>query len=62
VNIAAARHMTTTAEGVETRQQQVLLRALGCAEMRLFFSHGAKREVVAKSHQAIRDPIQDAAV
>jgi len=33
VNIAAARHMTTTAEGVETRQQQELLRALGCAEM-----------------------------
>jgi EAL domain-containing protein (putative c-di-GMP-specific phosphodiesterase class I) len=25
--------MTTTAEGVETRQQQELLRALGCAEM-----------------------------
>jgi EAL domain-containing protein (putative c-di-GMP-specific phosphodiesterase class I) len=33
VNIAAARHMTTTAEGVETRQQQELLRALGCSEM-----------------------------
>ncbi len=33
VNIAAARHMTTTAEGVETRQQQELLRALGCTEM-----------------------------
>jgi EAL domain-containing protein (putative c-di-GMP-specific phosphodiesterase class I) len=33
VNIAAARHMTTTAEGVETRQQQELLRALGCNEM-----------------------------
>jgi EAL domain-containing protein (putative c-di-GMP-specific phosphodiesterase class I) len=33
VNIAAERHMTTTAEGVETRQQQELLRALGCAEM-----------------------------
>ena len=62
VNIAAARHMTTTAEGVETRQQQELLRALGCAEMqgylfspaqpaaelrRRFFSHGARREVVA---------------
>jgi len=27
------RHMTTTAEGVETRQQQELLRALGCSEM-----------------------------
>ena len=62
VNIAAERHMTTTAEGVETRQQQELLRALGCAEMqgylfspaqpaaelrRRFFSHGARREVVA---------------
>jgi diguanylate cyclase (GGDEF)-like protein len=33
VNIAAARHMTTTAEGVETRQQQELLRGLGCTEM-----------------------------
>ncbi len=33
VNIAAARHMTTTAEGVETLRQQELLRALGCAEM-----------------------------
>jgi diguanylate cyclase (GGDEF)-like protein len=62
VNIAAARHMTTTAEGVETRQQQELLRALGCVEMqgylfspaqpaaeltRLFFSQDARREVVA---------------
>jgi diguanylate cyclase (GGDEF)-like protein len=33
VNIAAERHMTTTAEGVETQQQQELLRALGCTEM-----------------------------
>jgi diguanylate cyclase (GGDEF)-like protein len=33
VNIAAARQMTTTAEGVETQQQRDLLRALGCAEM-----------------------------
>jgi diguanylate cyclase (GGDEF)-like protein len=33
VNIAAARHMTTTAEGVETAQQQELLRSLGCTEM-----------------------------
>jgi diguanylate cyclase (GGDEF)-like protein len=54
VNIAAARHMTTTAEGVETQQQRELLRALGCSEMQgylfsparpaaeikpLFFSH-----------------------
>jgi diguanylate cyclase (GGDEF)-like protein len=33
VNIAAERHMTTTAEGVETEQQQELLRGLGCSEM-----------------------------
>ncbi len=33
VNIAAARHMTTIAEGVETAQQQELLRSLGCTEM-----------------------------
>jgi diguanylate cyclase (GGDEF)-like protein len=33
VNIAAERHMTTTAEGVETEQQRDLLRALGCSEM-----------------------------
>jgi len=33
VNIAAARRMMTTAEGVETPQQQELLRALGCTEM-----------------------------
>jgi diguanylate cyclase (GGDEF)-like protein/PAS domain S-box-containing protein len=33
VNIAAARNMTTTAEGVETAQQREMLRALGCTEM-----------------------------
>jgi len=33
VNIAAARSMTTTAEGVETKEQHHLLRALGCTEM-----------------------------
>jgi EAL domain-containing protein (putative c-di-GMP-specific phosphodiesterase class I) len=33
VNIAAERHMTTTAEGVETEPQRELLRALGCSEM-----------------------------
>jgi EAL domain-containing protein (putative c-di-GMP-specific phosphodiesterase class I) len=61
VSIAAARRMTTTVEGVETKTQQELVRALGCAEMqgylfsppkpvaeikRLFFSH-AKRSAVA---------------
>jgi diguanylate cyclase (GGDEF)-like protein len=33
VNIATERCMTTTAEGVETAQQQQLLRELGCSEM-----------------------------
>jgi EAL domain-containing protein (putative c-di-GMP-specific phosphodiesterase class I) len=33
VNIAAARNMTTTAEGVETEQQRDILRELGCTEM-----------------------------
>ncbi len=33
VNIAADRHMTTTAEGVETEAQRDLLRELGCLEM-----------------------------
>ena len=33
VNLAAARHVTTTAEGVETEAQRQMLRALGCAEM-----------------------------
>jgi EAL domain-containing protein (putative c-di-GMP-specific phosphodiesterase class I) len=62
VNIAAARHMTTTAEGVETKQQQQLLRMLGCSEMQgylfsaakpaaeikhLLFSHAKKSSAVA---------------
>src|SRR6202011_3235283 len=33
VNIAVARNMTTTAEGVETQQQLDLLRSLGCNQM-----------------------------
>jgi EAL domain-containing protein (putative c-di-GMP-specific phosphodiesterase class I) len=33
VNIADARNMTTTAEGVETEQQRQLLHLLGCTEM-----------------------------
>jgi diguanylate cyclase (GGDEF)-like protein/PAS domain S-box-containing protein len=33
VNIAADRRMTTTAEGVETKEQQARLRELGCSEM-----------------------------
>jgi diguanylate cyclase (GGDEF)-like protein len=42
VNIAAARHMTTIAEGVETQQQKDLLRALGCTEMQGYLFSAAK--------------------
>jgi diguanylate cyclase (GGDEF)-like protein len=42
VNIAAARHMTTIAEGVETQQQKELLRALGCTEMQGYLFSAAK--------------------
>jgi diguanylate cyclase (GGDEF)-like protein len=42
VNIAAARHMTTTAEGVETQQQRELLRALGCSEMQGYLFSAAR--------------------
>jgi EAL domain-containing protein (putative c-di-GMP-specific phosphodiesterase class I) len=61
-NIAAERHMTTTAERVETLPQQELPRALGCTEMQgylfsaakpaaeirqLFFTHRARPVAVA---------------
>jgi diguanylate cyclase (GGDEF)-like protein len=42
VNIAAARHMTTTAEGVETEAQRQMLRALGCSEMQGYLFSAAK--------------------
>jgi diguanylate cyclase (GGDEF)-like protein len=42
VNIAAARDMTTTAEGIETEQQRELLRALGCTEMQGWLFSPAK--------------------
>ena len=55
VNIAAARHMTATAEGVETKQQLELLRALGCAEMQGYLFSEAKPAAEIKqlvfSHQ-----------
>jgi EAL domain-containing protein (putative c-di-GMP-specific phosphodiesterase class I) len=61
VSIAAARNITTTAEGVETEEQRSLLRTLGCTEMqgylfspakpaaelrKLFFSPGEKRKAL----------------
>jgi diguanylate cyclase (GGDEF)-like protein len=55
VTIATARHMTTTAEGVETKWQQEQLRALGCTEMQGYlFSPPKPAEQVRKilfSHQ-----------
>jgi diguanylate cyclase (GGDEF)-like protein len=56
VNIAAARHMTTTAEGVETKPQQQLLRALGCSEMQGYLFSAAKparqlKELFASHHK-----------
>jgi diguanylate cyclase (GGDEF)-like protein/PAS domain S-box-containing protein len=42
VNIAAARNMTTTAEGVETLEQKERLRALGCTEMQGYLFSAAK--------------------
>jgi diguanylate cyclase (GGDEF)-like protein len=42
VSIAAARQMTTTAEGVETEAQRQLLRALGCSEMQGYLFSAAK--------------------
>jgi diguanylate cyclase (GGDEF)-like protein len=42
VNIAAARNMTTTAEGVETQQQLDLLRSLGCTQMQGYLFSAAR--------------------
>ena len=42
VSIARARNMTTTAEGVETHEQQELVRNLGCTEMQGFVFSGAR--------------------
>jgi diguanylate cyclase (GGDEF)-like protein len=42
VNIAAARNMTTTAEGVETQQQLDVLRTLGCTQMQGYLFSPAK--------------------
>jgi diguanylate cyclase (GGDEF)-like protein/PAS domain S-box-containing protein len=42
VTIAAARNMTTTAEGVETLEQKEALRKLGCTEMQGYLFSAAK--------------------
>jgi diguanylate cyclase (GGDEF)-like protein len=61
VNIAAARHMTTTAEGVETQQQLELLRALGCTEMQGYLFSPAKpaaeiRQLFQRERSAAKNP------
>ena len=43
VGIAQTRHITTTAEGVETEQQREILRALGCTQMQGYLFSSAKR-------------------
>jgi diguanylate cyclase (GGDEF)-like protein len=58
VNIAAARHMTTTAEGVETEQQRELLRSLGCSEMQgyLFSPPRPAAEIETLLHRQVDGP------
>jgi EAL domain-containing protein (putative c-di-GMP-specific phosphodiesterase class I) len=62
VNIAAARHMTTTAEGVETEAQRQLLHTLGCSEMQgWLFSAAKPAEAIRELFAAHRDSAADAA-
>ena len=42
VSIANVRNMTTTAEGVETEPQRMMLRALGCTDMQGYLFSPAK--------------------
>jgi EAL domain-containing protein (putative c-di-GMP-specific phosphodiesterase class I) len=53
VNIAAERHMTTTAEGVETEQQQRILRELGCSEMQGYLFSAPKSAEAIKEMLAV---------
>jgi EAL domain-containing protein (putative c-di-GMP-specific phosphodiesterase class I) len=48
VNIAAARHLRATAEGVERREQREKLRALGYSEMQGCLFSPAKRAAATK--------------
>ena len=72
VNIAAARRITTTAEGVETEAQRQLLRALGCSEMQgylfsapkpaadvkqMLLAHQQRSEAAGASRRHKRNPI-----
>jgi EAL domain-containing protein (putative c-di-GMP-specific phosphodiesterase class I) len=56
VNIAAERNMMTTAEGVETAEQQRILRELGCQEMQGYlFSAPKPAETVRAMLRAHRE-------
>ena len=62
VNIAAARRMTTTAEGVETKPQLDMLRKLGCTEMQGYlFSPALPAADINRLLLSRRDPIAGAA-
>ena len=61
VNIAAARNITTTAEGVETEEQQRLLRMLGCSEMQGYlFSPARPAAEIKQLFSAHRDRVATA--
>jgi EAL domain-containing protein (putative c-di-GMP-specific phosphodiesterase class I) len=57
VNIAAARNMTTTAEGVETEQQRDLLRRLGCTEMQGYLFSPARPAAEVVALFAVKRPV-----
>jgi diguanylate cyclase (GGDEF)-like protein len=62
VNIAAARHITTTAEGVETERQRDILRQLGCTEMQGYlFSPAISAADIRRLLQLRPDPVVGAA-
>jgi diguanylate cyclase (GGDEF)-like protein len=58
VNIAAARNMTTTAEGVETQQQLDLLRGLGCTQMQGYLFSAARPSGEIQAFFGSRDRIE----
>lgn len=61
VNIAAARNMTTTAEGVETSEQKEILRRLGCNEMQGYlFSKPRTADEIHQVWKPIREYLAEA--
>jgi diguanylate cyclase (GGDEF)-like protein/PAS domain S-box-containing protein len=61
VNIAAARNITATAEGVETEAQRQMLRKLGCSEMQGYLFSAAKPAVQIKALLSAHDGQTNAA-